>query len=359
MKKIDIKSLSLKELGEELEALGEKKFRGKQVYEWLHKKLSADFSEMTNLSISLRELLEEKFEILPIEMIEKRESKEDGTVKFLFRLKDGQVVESVWMEYEHGNSVCISSQAGCRMGCKFCASAIGGLVRNLTPSEMLGQVYQAQKIMGKRVSHVVVMGTGEPLDNYDSLLTFLRMLTDEDGLHISQRNITVSTCGLVEKMEELADKKLQITLAVSLHAPDDETRAKLMPVARKYSIIRIMEACQNYYRKTGRRITFEYSLVEGINDSGDKARALARLLAGFHCHVNLIPVNPIKEREYRHSSRVNIQNFKNILEKYKINVTIRREMGADIDAACGQLRKSYQDGSPIATAGSDGKEELL
>ena len=251
------------------------------------------------------------------------------------------------MKYHHGNSVCISSQVGCRMGCKFCASTIGGLERNLLPSEMLDEIYQIQRISGERVSNVVVMGTGEPMDNYDNLVKFIRMLTNETGLNISQRNITVSTCGIVEKIKQLAEEDLAITLALSLHAPNDEDRKKIMPIANRYELHTVLEACDYYYEKTGRRISFEYSLVEGVNDTKEQAIELSNLLKGKNCHINLIPVNPIKERDFKRSTSKNIQNFKNILEKYRINVTIRREMGADINAACGQLRKSYTEGCKV------------
>ncbi|MFQ7501867.1 MAG: 23S rRNA (adenine(2503)-C(2))-methyltransferase RlmN, partial [Blautia coccoides] len=270
-------------------------------------------------------------------------SRIDGTQKYLFALHDGNVVESVLMRYKHGNSVCISSQVGCKMGCRFCASTIGGWTRNLTPAEMLEQIYRIQKNSGERVSNVVVMGTGEPLDNYDTLLRFIHMISDDNGLHISQRNITVSTCGIVPKMEALAEEKLQITLALSLHASSQEKREALMPIAKKYTISQVLEACRNYYEKTGRRITFEYALVGGENDSQEDAKRLAELIKGLNCHVNLIPVNPIKERSYVRSDKKVIGNFQNKLEKYQINVTIRREMGRDIDGACGQLRKSYID----------------
>lgn len=341
--KRDLKSCNYEELTEEIKAIGEKAFRAKQIYEWLHKKLASSFDEMSNLSKDLREKLKEQYELPSVEMVDKRTSKDGETTKFLFRLKDNRVIESVLMKYHHGNSVCISSQVGCRMGCRFCASTLGGLERSLSASEMLSQIYEIQKISRERVSNVVVMGTGEPLDNYENLIKFIRMLTDEHGLNISQRNITVSTCGLVDKIRELADEQMQITLAISLHAPNDALRQTLMPIANKYSIKEIMDACRYYYEKTGRRISFEYSLVEGSNDSEEQAQELSRLLKGLNCHVNLIPVNPIKERNFHHSSMQFIQKFKNILEKNRINVTIRREMGADIDAACGQLRKSYMD----------------
>ena len=338
---VDIKSLSLTQLQEEMAALGEKAFRAKQLYQWMHQKLARDYDSMTNLPGKLRELLAEQYAYTCLRQVQMQESRIDGTRKFLFALEDGHVVESVWMRYKHGNSVCISSQVGCRMGCRFCASTLGGLVRDLRPGEMLDQVYAISLLTGERVANVVVMGTGEPLDNYDSLIQFLIMLTDENGLHISARNITVSTCGLVPQMKQLADEKLQITLALSLHGATDEKRRELMPIANKYSIAELMEACEYYFARTGRRITFEYSLVGGVNDTQEDARRLSRLAGPLRCHVNLIPVNPIREREYVQSDMHRIQAFKNYLEKNKINVTIRREMGRDIDGACGQLRRSY------------------
>ena len=307
------------------------------------RKQAESFDEMSNLSAALREKLKECCVLTTLKMLEVQTSKIDGTQKYLFALPDGNVVESVLMKYKHGNSVCISSQVGCKMGCRFCASTIGGWTRNLLPSEMLEQIYRIQKLSGERVSNVVVMGTGEPLDNYDNLLQFIRLLTDENGLHISQRNVTVSTCGIVPKMYELAEENLQITLAISLHASNQAKRAELIPIANKYSINEVLEACRNYFEKTGRRLTFEYSLVGGKNDTKEDAEELAHLIKGLNCHVNLIPVNPIKERDYVQSDKKVIENFKNKLEKYQINVTIRREMGRDIDGACGQLRKSYID----------------
>ena len=340
MKK-DICAYTYEQLQAEIQAMGERGFRAKQIYEWLHVRLAEDFSEMTNLSKDLRARLAEQYEILPVVMLEKQESRLDGTCKFLFRLHDGNVVESVWMRYHYGNSVCISSQVGCRMGCRFCASGIGGLARGLSPSEMLGQVYRLQRIMGERVSNVVVMGTGEPLDNYDSLLTFLRILTGEKGLHISQRNVTVSTCGIVPKMYELAKEHLQITLALSLHGATQEKRKQLMPVANAYELEEVLTACDAYFRETGRRITFEYSLIRGVNDTEEDVRELIRILGSRNCHLTLIPVNSVKEYDLKQPDRKNAQNFKNKLEKYGINVTLRRELGADIDGACGQLRRSY------------------
>ena len=343
MEQIEIKSLSLAQLKNIVTEMGEKAFRAKQIYEWLHQKQAESFDEMSNLSAALREKLKERCVLTTLKMLEVQTSKIDGTQKYLFALPDGNVVESVLMKYKHGNSVCISSQVGCKMGCRFCASTIGGWTRNLLPSEMLEQIYRIQKLSGERVSNVVVMGTGEPLDNYDNLLQFIRLLTDENGLHISQRNVTVSTCGIVPKMYELAEENLQITLAISLHASNQAKRAELMPIANKYSINEVLEACRNYFEKTGRRLTFEYSLVGGKNDTKEDAEELAHLIKGLNCHVNLISVNPIKERDYVQSDKKVIENFKNKLEKYQINVTIRREMGRDIDGACGQLRKSYID----------------
>lgn len=339
----DIKSMTLQELTAELADMGEKAFRAKQMYQWMHEKLAGGFDEMTNISRELRDKCKGKYGYTSLETVEVQESKMDGTRKYLFALKDGNVVESVWMKYKHGNSVCISSQVGCRMGCRFCASTLDGLERNLLPSEMLDQIYAIQRLTGERVSNVVVMGTGEPLDNYDNLLRFIRILTDENGLHISGRNITVSTCGLVPEMRRLAEEELQITLALSLHATTDEKRRRLMPIANKYSIGELMEACSYYFEKTGRRITFEYSLVGGVNDTDEDAAELSALAKPLCCHVNLIPVNPIKEREYVQSKADRVQTFKNKLENNRINVTIRREMGRDIDGACGQLRRKHKD----------------
>ena len=341
--KKDIASFTLDELKDEMKEIGEKPFRAGQIYEWLHKKLADRFDEMTNLSLSLREKLDQNYEIRKVEMVRRQISKIDGTNKFLFCLQDGNMVESVLMKYKHGNSVCISSQVGCRMGCRFCASTLDGLERNLTPSEMLRQIYQIQKISGERVSNIVIMGTGEPLDNYDNVRKFIQLLTDENGLHISQRNVTLSTCGIVPNIRRLADEELQITLALSLHASSQEKREKLMPIAKQYELSEVMDVCRYYHDKTGRRLTFEYSLVGGVNDHAEDARELADLLKGLNGHVNLIPVNPIKERDFVQPSSSVTQAFKNKLEKNGINVTIRREMGRDINGACGQLRRSYME----------------
>ena len=339
----DIKSLNYDELVTYMAGLGEKKFRASQLYQWMHEKLADSFDECTNLSNALRQKLKETSEYVCLEPVRVQHSKLDGTEKYLFRLSDGNYVESVLMKYHHGNSVCISSQVGCRMGCRFCASTLNGKVRDLRPSEMLDQIYRIQSLTGNRVSNVVVMGSGEPFDNFDNFIKFEKLLTDENGLNISARNLTVSTCGLVPRIYELADMRLQITLAISLHSPTDEMRKKLMPVANKYSISEIMDACSYYIEKTGRRITFEYSLVKGENDGSEHALILADLVKGMNCHINLIPVNPIKERDYRQSDTKSIKKFKDILEKNRIQVTVRREMGRDIDGACGQLRKRYMD----------------
>jgi 23S rRNA (adenine2503-C2)-methyltransferase len=337
----DILSADLPELTEFLSSMGEKPFRARQIYEWLHARNVKDFSGMTNLSKPLREALAENCPLHGVRTETMQESGEDGTRKYLFRLHDGNFVESVLMKYRHGDSVCISSQVGCRMGCRFCASTLDGWTRNLTPGEMLSQIYEIQRDIGERISNVVVMGTGEPLDNYDSLVRFIRMLTDENGLHISQRNVTVSTCGLVPGIRKLAEEGFQISLALSLHAPDDEKRRTIMPVAKQYPLREVMAAMDEYYRKSGRRLTFEYSLIRGVNDSESDADALSGLLRGRNCLVNLIFINPIKERNFRESGRPEAAAFKKKLEKNGIHVTIRREMGRDIDGACGQLRKRY------------------
>lgn len=340
MEHIDIRSMYMDELETWMKAEGQPAFRAKQVFQWLHEKYAASAEEMTNLPKALRTKLEETG-IVTIKEELRQESASDGTVKFLYRLQDDQMIETVFMRHDYGNSVCISSQAGCRMGCKFCASTIGGLVRNLTASEMLEQIYASSRAMGERISHVVVMGTGEPLDNYENLIRFLRLLTDEKGYNLSARNITVSSCGIVPRIYDLADENLSITFALSLHAPTDEERKELMPVAHRYTLAETLDACRAYFDRTGRRVTFEYSLVKGKNDSREQAIKLAKLLAGMNCHVNLIPINPVEEREYEKSDQDSIAKFKLTLEKNHINATIRKSMGSDIDAACGQLRRKY------------------
>ena len=336
---MDIVSMTQTELTEYIKAQGYPVFRAKQLYDWFHKKLVLNPDEMLNLPKNMRDELAAN--ILPVTEELRQVSKKDGTIKFLMKMHDGQKIETVFMRYKHGNSVCISSQAGCRMGCRFCASTIGGLVRNLEPSEMLAQVYHAVRTTGERVSNIVVMGTGEPLDNYDNLIRFIDLITDENGYNISERNITVSSCGIVPKIRQLADEERNFTFALSLHATTDEERKALMPIAERYSISETLDACRYYFEKTGRRLTFEYSLVKGVNDSEDHARRLAVLIRGVNAHVNLIPIDPVEEREYKASDASSVDKFKNSLEKYRINVTIRRGMGSDIDAACGQLRRKY------------------
>ena len=337
---MDIRSLTYEELESYMVNQGFPRFRAGQIYQWMHQKLVRTPEEMRNLPKELRELLRKDW--IGVEEEARLTSRKDGTNKFLFRLWDGNLIERVWMPYRHGNSVCISSQVGCRMGCRFCASTMDGMVRNLTASEMLDQVYAMQYLMRERISNIVVMGSGEPLDNYDNLLRFLHLITAEKGLHISQRNITVSSCGLVPEIRRLAEEGLQITFALSLHAVTDSERQELMPIAKRYSLQEVMEACQYYFERTGRRVTYEYSLVKGVNDSKEQAERLCHLLKNRGtCHVNLIPVNPIKERDFKRADDKSVQNFKYILENNLINVTIRRGMGSDIDAACGQLRRNY------------------
>ncbi|MCR5784159.1 MAG: 23S rRNA (adenine(2503)-C(2))-methyltransferase RlmN [Eubacterium sp.] len=339
---VDIKSMSLKELENYIESLGEKRFRAKQIYEWMHVKLIEDFDEMTNISKSLRETLKENASLCTMK-IKEVQTAEDGTQKFLFETYDGEFVESVKMVYKHGISVCISSQIGCRMGCTFCASTVGGLIRSLAAGEMLEQIYRIQRYTNERVHNVVVMGMGEPFDNYDELVKFLHMVSDENGLNISGRNLTVSTCGLCDKIREFAEEGFTCTLALSLHASNQATRERLMPIAKMYSFDEVLSACDYYFEKTGRRVTFEYSMADGINDSDEDAENLYRAVGKKNCHINLIPINPVRENGYKESEGQRIAAFKNKLEKYGINVTIRREMGRGIDAACGQLRKRYKD----------------
>ena len=341
MTKIDIKSLSLSELEDSIKELGEPKFRAKQLYEWMHVKKARSYDEMTNISKSLKEKCIEHYDYTALQVVDVQKSKIDDTQKFLFGLSDGNVIESVFMKYKFGNSVCISSQVGCRMGCRFCASTIDGVVRNLAPSEMLDQIYAISRETGEKISRVVVMGSGEPLDNYDNLLKFIKLLTDENGMNMGQRNLTVSTCGIVPNIYRLADEELSINLALSLHASNNEKRKKLMPIAEKYSIDEVLDACRAYFDKTGRQLTFEYSLVSGVNDTDEDAAELSKLLEGINAVVNLIPVNPIKERDFKPTDRSGALAFKNKLEKSRINVTIRREMGRDIDGACGQLRRRH------------------
>ena len=345
---MDIKSMYLTELEAWVKEKGYPAFRAKQMYQWMHQKFVSSVEEMTNLPKNLKEDMT-KDGFISIKEETRQVSAKDGTIKFLYKLYDGQMIETVFMKYNYGNSICISSQAGCRMGCRFCASTIGGLVRNLTASEMLEQVYATMRLTGERISNIVVMGTGEPLDNYDNLIRFIKIISDENGYNISQRGITVSSCGIVPKIYELAEENLSITFALSLHAPTDEERKELMPIAYQYTLEETINACKAYFEKTGRRVTFEYSLVKGKNDSENQALKLAKLLKGINCHVNLIPVNPIDERDFKRSDDDSVEKFKLTLEKKSINGTIRRSVGSDIDAACGQLRRKHAVNNQEAT----------
>ncbi len=335
----DIKSMNLSELKEEIVAMGEKNFKAGQIYSWLHKHGAVSFDEMTNISKDFRAKLEKNYDIYTCTIEKKLVSVYDNTVKYLFRLHDGELIESVVMKYKYGYTICVSSQVGCKMGCKFCASGIAGFVRNLTASEILSQIYTAQKDLDIRISHIVMMGVGEPLDNFDNVMRFLTMISDENGLNISMRNISLSTCGVVSGIYELMEKKLQLTLSISLHAPNDEIRNQTMPVNSKWNIDTLLKACRDYTKATSRRISFEYAMISGVNDSDECAMELGKKLKGMLCHVNLIPVNSVKERDYKKSSDNRIAEFIKILEKYGINVTVRRTLGSDINASCGQLRR--------------------
>lgn len=340
MKK-DILSFKLDELYSEMESIGEKKFRGKQIYEWLHTKRVHEFSNMSNISSSLRTKLEGLYCINSIKIVRKLESAIDNTVKYLYELSDGNHIESVLMDYKHGNSLCISTQVGCKMGCNFCASTIAGFKRNLFPSEMLLQVYEAERDSGRHIDSLVLMGIGEPLDNFDNVVKFLQILSFETGKNLSLRHVSLSTCGLVDRIYDLAEYRFGLTLSVSLHAVTNAKRSEIMPVNKKYPIDELLNACRDYIEKTGRRISFEYAVIHGVNDSAEDAEALVRLLKGINCHVNLIPVNQIKERNYR-SDKNTLHRFLAALEKGGLNATVRRTLGADIDAACGQLRREYE-----------------
>lgn len=335
---IDLKDLEYDELTEYLISIGEKKFRAEQIFSWLHKGAES-YDEMTNLSKSTREKLQKETYVSVLKIREKYVSKLDGTVKYLFELPDGNCIESVIMRYHHGITICISSQVGCRMGCRFCASTIGGRVRSLTAGEILNQVIFAEKDLGERISNIVIMGIGEPLDNYDNVITFLHNVNHEKGLNIGYRHITLSTCGVVPEIYRLADEKLPITLTISLHAPSNEIRDAIMPVNHRYKIEELLKACKYYADTAGRRISFEYSLIHGVNDSTDNARELASLVKPLHGHVNLIPVNKVEEREYTKGSKEDIRAFCAVLTDLGINATVRRELGSDISASCGQLRK--------------------
>lgn len=332
----DIKSMTQKELKGALSALGEPGFRSKQVFTWLHRGVTS-FDEMTNLSKVLREKLKENYFITTPFVVRKQTSQQDGTIKYLWELQDGNCIETVLMQYHHGNTVCISSQVGCRMGCAFCASTVAGKVRDLTPSEMLDQVMFTQLDSGLEISNIVLMGIGEPMDNLDNVLRFLELVHHPDGLNIGMRHISLSTCGVIPGIERLADLGLQLTLSVSLHAPDGETRSKIMPVNRAYDINKLFEACHHYFQKTGRRISFEYAMIDGVNDHDWQADLIAQKVRGMPGHVNLIPLNDVVESEFKPSRR--IAAFQKRLESHGITATVRRSLGGDIDASCGQLRR--------------------
>ncbi len=336
----NILNLSLEELKKWMSDNGESSFRAKQVMDWIYKGIFL-FDDMKNIPKATKENLKGHFKIAVPKILEEYKSKDNSTSKLLLSLEDDNIIECVIMRYHHGLSICISTQVGCRMGCKFCASTIDGRVRNLEVGEMIGEILAAQNLMGERISNVVLMGSGEPLDNFDNVIKFLNLANSDYGLNIGQRHITLSTCGIVPKIRELADLNMQITLAISLHAYNNEKRKEVMPIANKYSLEELLDVCREYIKKTGRRITFEYALIKDVNDNKEEARCLAELLKGMMCHVNLIPVNEIKENAFKRSDMMKIKEFANVLTNHNIETTIRREMGADINAACGQLRRSY------------------
>ena len=337
---MNLKSLTQPELADILKQLGQPKFRAKQVYTWLHKGVRS-YDEMTNLPKPLRDALAEQYPINPPKVVRKQESRKDGTIKYLWQLSDGNCVETVLMRYHYGNTVCISTEVGCAMGCAFCASTIGGLVRRLEPFEMLDEVLFTQIDSGLPISHIVLMGIGEPLDNFDNVLRFLELVNSEDGMNISMRHISLSTCGLVPKIDALAEKKLQISLAISLHGPNNEIRGRIMPVNKAYDIDTLLDACRRYYAATSRRIHFEYAMIDGVNDSEENARELLRRLKGLPAHVNMIPLNHVEESPLKPSSKAAVARFQKILEDGGVTATVRRTLGGDIDASCGQLRRKY------------------
>ncbi len=336
---MNLGDLTREQLKEYIVKSGQSAFRAEQIFKWVHSGIES-VSEMTNIPLSLRQKLGEEFQVFLPTVYKKLVSKIDETVKYLFKLSDGNIIESVVMDYHHGKSICISSQVGCRMGCSFCASTLHGLERNLSPFEIEGQILRAQKDLGEKISSVVIMGIGEPFDNYENIMTFLKNINDESGVNLGYRHITLSTCGLADKICDFADEGIPINLAISLHAPTDDVRKNLMPVAKAFSLEKLMAACDYYFEKTHRRITFEYALVKGKNASTDEARALARLLRGRNCHVNLIPVNPVSERNNVRTNEKETRDFQKALEALGINATIRRELGSDINASCGQLRNN-------------------
>ena len=335
-----LRSMTLEELSSVLKELNQPAFRAKQVFTWLHKGVTS-CGEMTNLPQILRDALDEKYPLLPPKVVRKQESQKDGTIKYLWMLSDGNCVETVLMRYHYGNTVCISTEVGCAMGCAFCASTLGGLVRRLEPREMLEQVMFTQIDSGLPISHIVLMGIGEPLDNYDNVLRFLHLVNSEQGMNISMRHISLSTCGLVPKIDKLAEEKLQLTLSVSLHAPNDTIRNTIMPVNKAYPVDTLLDACRRYYQKTGRRISFEYAMIDGVNDTVEAAKELIQKLKGMGAHMNLIPLNHVEESPLKPSSKQAISRFQTLLEDAGIPATVRRSLGGDIDASCGQLRRKY------------------
>ncbi len=337
---MNIKAMTLPEMTLALKEMGQPGFRAKQIYTWLHKGVRS-YDEMTNVSKELRQELARQYPFYPPEVVRKQESQRDGTIKYLWRLADGNCVETVLMRYHYGNTVCISTEVGCRMGCAFCASTLGGLVRRLEPQEMLDQVLFTQVDSGLPISHIVLMGIGEPLDNFDNVMRFLELVNSENGMNISMRHISLSTCGLVPKIRDLAEKKLQLTLSISLHAPNDEIRNKIMPVNKAYPSEELLNACRDYYKITGRRISFEYAMIDGVNDTEADAKLLLKRLKGLPAHMNLIPLNHVEESPLKPSSRAAVQKFQKILEDGGVPATVRRTLGGDIDASCGQLRRKY------------------
>lgn len=339
--KKDIVSMLPDELEAEMKLIGEPKFRAAQVFQWLGRGVR-DFDSMSNLSKGLREKLKNNYHLYQPKVLSKQVSAVDGTIKYLWELYDGNAVETVVMSYKHGNTVCVSSQVGCRQGCAFCASTIGGLVRNLEPSEILDEVIFSQLDSGKQISNIVLMGIGEPLDNFDNVMKFLSLVNHPDGMNIGMRHISLSTCGIIERFDELASRDLQLTLSVSLHAPDDETRSMIMPANRGRGVDKLIEACRSYYDKTGRRISFEYAMIDGVNDTAGHARLLAKHAKTVSAHVNLIPLNHVEERRFQPSTPEHLKAFIKILEDSGVNVTVRRKLGGDVDASCGQLRRKIQ-----------------
>ena len=335
-----LRSMTIPELSQLLKEFGQPAFRAKQIFTWLHKGVRT-YEEMTNLPKGLRDILQEQYPLQPPQVVRKQESQKDGTIKYLWELSDGNCVETVLMRYHYGNSVCISTEVGCRMGCAFCASTLGGLVRRLEPREMLEQVLFTQIDSGLPISHIVLMGIGEPLDNFDNVMRFLELVNSADGMNISMRHISLSTCGVVPGIDKLAEKKLQLTLSVSLHAPTDEIRNTIMPVNKAYPTGELLAACRRYYEKTGRRISFEYAMIHGVNDTPEAAKTLLRKLKGLPAHMNLIPLNHVEESPLKPSTKQAVQQFQSILEQGGIPATVRRTLGSDIDASCGQLRRKY------------------